>query len=86
MNETYKILLAEDDVNLGFVIKDNLEVHGFGVDLCEDGEDALHRYYAGNYDLCILDIMMPKMDGFTLASKIRSEDKAFRSCFLQLKP
>lgn len=85
MNETYKILLAEDDVNLGFVIKDNLEVYGFGVDLCEDGEDALHRYYAGNYDLCILDIMMPKMDGFTLASKIRSEDESIPILFLTAK-
>lgn len=69
--ESIKILLAEDDINLGFVIRDNLEQHGFLVDLCKDGESALQHFVDKVYNICILDVMMPKMDGFTAATKIR---------------
>ncbi|MCG8307001.1 MAG: response regulator transcription factor [Cytophagales bacterium] len=80
-----KILLAEDDVNLGFVIHDNLKQHGFLVDLCKDGEVALKNFTHKDYDICILDIMMPKMDGFTLASKIRAKNTQVPILFLTAK-
>lgn len=62
-----KILLAEDDPNLGEILKDYLELKGkFDVTLCKDGEEALRAFTRESYDLCILDVMMPKKDGFTL--------------------
>ena len=77
-----KILLAEDDANLGFVIRDNLEQRGFLVDLCKDGIDSLKYFQTNEYNICILDVMMPKMDGFTLASKIREENSQVPILFL----
>ena len=85
MAETVKILLAEDDVNLGFVVKDNLEHHGYQVDLCKDGEEALQHFHAEKYDICILDIMMPKMDGFAVATNIRNKDTQIPILFLTAK-
>lgn len=83
--EQIKILLAEDDVNLGFVIRDNLQQQGFMVDLCKDGAIALKSFTESAYDVCILDVMMPKMDGFTLASKIRAENTQIPVLFLTAK-
>lgn len=83
--EKTKILLAEDDVNLGFVIRDNLEQHGFFVDLCKDGEVAWNNFMDHQYDICILDVMMPKMDGFSLATKIRQENAQIPILFLTAK-
>lgn len=80
-----QILLAEDDVNLGFVIRDNLIQHGFEVDLCKDGEEAFNRFEGGDFDICILDVMMPKMDGFTLAMKIRAKNSHIPILFLTAK-
>ncbi len=80
--EPIKILLAEGDINLGFVIRDNLEQHGFEVDLCKDGEFALQRFNKDVYHICILDVMMPKMDGFTAATKIREADTQIPILFL----
>ncbi len=85
MDEPVKILLAEDDVNLGFVVKDNLEHHGFEVDLCQDGEEALKHFHTVNYDICILDIMMPKMDGFAVATNIRNKNTQIPILFLTAK-
>ena len=85
MPEKIKILLAEDDLNLGFVVKDNLEHHGFQVDLCKDGEEALQHFKSNKYDVCVLDIMMPKMDGFALASNIRMENAQIPILFLTAK-
>lgn len=85
MTNKVKILLAEDDINLGFVIRDNLEQHGFLVDLCQDGVEAL-EYFAGNtYQICILDVMMPKLDGFELAMKVRSTNGDIPILFLTAK-
>lgn len=68
----YKILLAEDDPNLGEILKDYLELKGkFAVVLAVDGEEALRDFHREKFDLCILDVMMPKKDGFTLAREIR---------------
>lgn len=67
-----KILLAEDDPNLGDILKDYLELKGkFEVTLCKDGEEALRQFSKTKFDLCILDVMMPRKDGFTLGREIR---------------
>lgn len=67
-----KILLVEDDPNLGMLLQDYLQLKGkFDVVLCTDGEEALKAYTKDQYDICILDVMMPKKDGFTLAKDIR---------------
>lgn len=67
-----EILLVEDDPNLGFVIKDNLQAAGFAVTWCEDGEIALSRFRLKNYNICIVDVMLPKLDGFSLLKEIRN--------------
>jgi DNA-binding response OmpR family regulator len=66
-----KIILVEDDINLGFLLVDFLETNGFEVKLYRDGLSALNGFTTGGYDFCILDLMLPKMDGFTLAEKIK---------------
>jgi DNA-binding response OmpR family regulator len=80
--EKIKILLAEDDLNLGVLLVDYLEAEGYDVKLCKDGELALKTYKSGTFDLCLLDVMMPKMDGFTLAKEIRSRDKVIPILFI----
>jgi DNA-binding response OmpR family regulator len=80
-----KILLAEDDLNLGVLLVDYLESEGFGVKLCKDGEMALKAFQGGQFDLCLLDVMMPKMDGFTLAKEIRLTDKTVPLIFITAK-
>ena len=64
------ILLAEDDIDLGAILKQFLELHNYSVQWAKDGQEALRLFEKENTDLCILDVMMPKMDGFTLAEKI----------------
>jgi len=67
-----KILLVEDDPNLGLLLQDYLQLKGkFDVVLCTDGEEGLRAFNKQNFDLCILDVMMPKKDGFTLGKDIR---------------
>jgi len=66
-----KILLAEDDTALSFVIKDNLSDAGYDVTTSHDGEAAWAEYQKKQFDLCLLDVNMPKRDGFSLAQKIR---------------
>jgi DNA-binding response OmpR family regulator len=80
-----KILLAEDDKNLGIVLTDYLTVKGFDMTLAEDGEEGFRKFNSGNYDLLILDVMMPKLDGFNLAKKIREKDKKTPIIFLTAK-
>ncbi len=70
-----KILLVEDDKNLGFVIKDNLEQHGYKVTLCEDGDTAWKTFNKNDFDVCLLDVMLPKKDGFSLAEEIRKKNE-----------
>lgn len=82
MNKKPLILLVEDDANLGFVVKDNLEYRGFEVCLCEDGLSGYEAFCEHHFDLCLLDVMMPKEDGFSLASKIRSRNKQVPILFL----
>lgn len=72
MSEKTRILLVEDDTNLGYILKEYLLVYDFMVDWAKDGEEGLTQFKRLRYDLCILDVMMPRMDGFTLAEKIKS--------------
>jgi len=69
------ILYVEDDLTLSFVTRDNLVLQGYEIDTADNGKDALDLVTTKHYDLCILDIMLPAMDGFTLAEKIREHDK-----------
>ena len=80
-----KILLVEDDVNLGFVVKDNLEMEGFAVTLFDDGEKGLQGFASGTYDVCVLDVMLPRKDGFELARAIRQRNEAVPILFLTAK-
>jgi DNA-binding response OmpR family regulator len=67
-----KILLVEDDQTLNFIIKDNLEQAGYVVTSAEDGEAGLQQFNSEKFSLCLLDVMLPKKDGFTLAKEIRA--------------
>lgn len=80
-----KILYVEDDANLGFVTKDNLEKKGYDITLCEDGLEASLIFQKQKFDLCILDVMLPKIDGFSLAQKFRDKDKNVPILFLTAK-
>ena len=73
MNNKSKVLLAEDDLSLGYVIKDNLADAGYDVVLCADGQAAMDKFSKENFDICLLDVMMPHKDGFTVARKIRQQ-------------
>ncbi|MBA3681361.1 MAG: response regulator transcription factor [Bacteroidetes bacterium] len=77
-----KILLAEDDLHLGMLLVDYLEAEGFDVKLCKDGELALKAFQNGQFDLCLLDVMMPKLDGFTLAKEMKVKDKKIPVIFI----
>lgn len=85
MQHQIKILVAEDDLQLGFIIKDNLEEAGFSVINCPDGETAWEYYQKNNPDLCILDVNMPYRDGFSLARKIRQKSDRVPVLFLTAK-
>jgi DNA-binding response OmpR family regulator len=80
-----RLLYAEDDRNLGFITKDRLEEEGFKVTHCPDGEEALAQFKLHHFDACILDIMMPKMDGFGLAREIRKRNPEIPILFLSAK-
>lgn len=80
-----KILLAEDDENLGFMIKDNLESISHEVSWLKDGFDALNAFEKSDFEICVLDVMMPKMDGFELATKIRIKNEFIPIIFLTAK-
>jgi DNA-binding response OmpR family regulator len=77
-----KILLVEDDISMGFLLVDFLESNGFDVKLYKDGRKGLEAFKKGKYDFCILDVMLPGMDGFTIAENIRQEDKKVPIIFL----
>lgn len=79
------ILLVEDDHNLGFVIQDALKRKGYTVHLCRDGKEGLHKFNEHNYDLCVLDVMLPHKDGFSLAEDIRTVNAMVPIVFLTAK-
>ncbi len=80
-----KILLAEDDENLGFMVQDNLESLGHSVKWCQDGTQALEAFGSSDFEICLLDVMMPKMDGFELATNIRKKNELVPIIFLTAK-
>jgi DNA-binding response OmpR family regulator len=80
-----RILYVEDDLTLSFVTRDNLQRAGYIIDSCDDGITAFEKITAGNYDLYILDVMLPKIDGYTLARKIREKNEAVPILFLSAK-
>ncbi len=83
MNNTRnRILLAEDDPHLGALLTEYLGAEGFDVKLCKDGELAVKAFSDEAYDLCLLDVMMPKMDGFSVANHIREKDSALPIIFI----
>lgn len=79
------ILLVEDEKNFGAVLKDYLQLNGFLVTLCEDGQKGWDTFQTGTFDLCILDVMMPKKDGFALAKDIREVNSHIPLIFLTAK-
>jgi DNA-binding response OmpR family regulator len=81
----YRILLAEDDNNLGYVLKEYLELHRFAVELAKDGESALQAFQRSPFDICILDVMLPKKDGFALAAEIKQLNQQVPFIFLTAK-
>ena len=85
MDEKIKILLAEDDTNLGMLLKEYLRAKGFETVLCEDGEIAYERFLNEPFDICIFDVMMPKKDGFTLAKEVRQINSEIPIIFLTAK-
>ncbi|NOU61629.1 response regulator transcription factor [Marinifilum caeruleilacunae] len=85
MADPIKILLVEDETNFGAVMKNYLEISDFEVMLCVNGKDGLSAFIAHNFDICILDVMMPEMDGFTLAKEIKRLNADMPIIFLTAK-
>ncbi len=85
MQNNTHILLVEDDENLAFVIKDNLEKAGYQITVATDGEDGCSIFNSKTHALCILDVMLPKLDGFGCAKHIRSKDSNTPILFLTAK-
>lgn len=85
MEEKIKILLAEDDKNLGLLLKEYLFAKGFDTTLCEDGEEAYAAFLKKTFNICIFDVMMPKKDGFSLAKDIRLINADIPIIFLTAK-
>lgn len=84
-NEKVKVLLAEDDKNLGTILKSYLEAKGYPATLCVNGQEAFIEFNKNEYDFCIVDVMMPVKDGFSLAKDIRNIDKKVPILFLTAK-
>ena len=80
-----KILLVEDDINLGMVISDHLQTNGYQVTLADDGAEGLVKFNTEVFHLCILDVMLPKLDGFSVAKDIRKFDTEIPILFLTAK-
>lgn len=85
MSRKVKILLAEDDPNLGSILRTFLTSKGFEVSLAQNGKTAFEKFNREQFDFCVFDVMMPEMDGFTLAEQIRKLDKRVPILFLTAK-
>jgi two-component system, OmpR family, response regulator VicR len=85
MKPKCNVLLVEDDKNLGYVIKDSLEMAGYNVELSENGVTGYEAFIRSTFDLAILDVMLPLKDGFTLAEEIRKKDYIIPIIFLTAK-
>lgn len=82
MDEKLKILLCEDDENLGMLLREYLQAKGYQAVLCQDGEVGYREFAKGKFDIAVLDVMMPKKDGFTLAQEIRQANTEIPIIFL----
>lgn len=85
MTVKHKILLVEDDANLAFVVKDNLSLKGYDVTLCADGKQAIQTFKPSLFQVCLIDVMLPLVDGFAVARHIRLQDKDVPILFLTAK-
>ncbi|RFC54089.1 response regulator transcription factor [Brumimicrobium aurantiacum] len=85
MSDKVKILLSEDDNNLGMLLESYIKAKGYEVDLARDGKQALEKFNEGNYHFLILDVMMPELDGFSVAKEVRTIDKKVPILFLTAK-
>ena len=85
MDEKLKILLCEDDENLGMLLREYLAAKGYVAELCPDGEAGYKAFLKTKFDICVLDVMMPKKDGFTLAQEIRQANPDIPVIFLTAK-
>ena len=82
MDEKKKILLCEDDENLGMLLREYLNAKGFDTTLCADGEAGYQAFIDNKFDLCVFDVMMPRKDGFTLAKEVKQVNKDIPVIFL----
>ena len=85
MDDKLKILLCEDDENLGMLLREYLQAKGYATELCADGEAGYKAFLKNKFDICVLDVMMPKKDGFTMAQEIRSSNVDVPIIFLTAK-
>ena len=85
MDDRMRILLCEDDENLGMLLREYLQAKGFNADLYADGESGYKAFLKGKYDICVLDVMMPKKDGFSVAQDIRTVNSEVPIIFLTAK-
>ncbi len=85
MNEKTRILLCEDDESLGMLLREYLEARGYEAELCTDGEAGYNAFLKSPFDICVLDVMMPKKDGFTLARDIKQANADTPIVFLTAK-
>lgn len=83
--ETMKILLCEDDENLGMLLREYLQAKGYETELCTDGEAGYRAFMKDKFDLCVFDVMMPKKDGFSLARDVRQNNQDVPIIFLTAK-
>lgn len=82
LNDKMSILLCEDDENLGMLLREYLQTKGYNTTLCTDGEAGYRAFTSTHYDICVLDVMMPKKDGFELARDIRLQSRDVPIIFL----
>ena len=85
MEDKLKILLCEDDENLGMLLREYLQAKGYVAELCADGDAGFKAFLKNKYDICVLDVMMPKKDGFALAQEIRTDNADVPLIFLTAK-
>ncbi len=85
MEENVKVLLCEDDENLGMLLREYMQAKGYDAELCSDGEQGYKAFLKTRFDVCVLDVMMPKKDGFSLAKDIRLASSEVPIIFLTAK-
>ena len=85
MDEKLRILLCEDDENLGMLLREYLQAKGYDADLCLNGEEGVKTYQRGKYDMIVTDVMMPVKDGFTMAQEIKQINSEVPVIFLTAK-